>query len=113
MPGLDLLDLLEGSEAAVIVDAVENSGKPGRIHRLGLDELAAFGTEAKSAHGWGVAESLRLGWQINPASRSMRIRLIGIEAQQMDLGQPMSEAVRAVLPAACQAVEEELQALLR
>ncbi len=111
LPGLALLDMLDGFDAAVIVDAVESGGKPGKIHRLSPEELAAFTAGSKSAHGWGVAETLELGCQLNPA-RQMRLRLVGIEAGQMELGKPMSQAVQGALEAASRAIEAEVQALL-
>ena len=112
LPGLGLLDLLDGFDAALLVDAVQSSAQPGHIHRLGIEDLAAFGTETKSAHGWGVAESVQLGMQVNPSLAAVHIRLIGIEAQQVQLGQQMSGPVLAAIPDACQAIEKEIQALL-
>ena len=61
LPGLALLDRLDGMEAAILVDAVQSRATPGTIQRLGPEELAAFSTDAQSAHGWGVAETLALG----------------------------------------------------
>jgi hydrogenase maturation protease len=112
LPGLGLLDLLDGFDAAVLVDAVQSSAAPGVIHRLDREQLSAFGSTAKSAHGWGVAETLELDRQLNPSRPELRIRLIGIEAQQMDLGQALSQAVQRALPFASRAIEDEVQALL-
>lgn len=111
LPGLALLDMLDGFDGAVIVDAVESGGQPGKVHRIAQEELAAFTAGSKSAHGWGVAETLELGRQLNPA-REMHIRLVGIQAGQMELGQPMSAAVQEALEAASRAIEAEVQALL-
>ncbi len=113
LPGLGLLNLLEGFDAALIVDAVQSGATPGTVHRLRPEDLASFGTAAKSAHGWGVAETLELGRQLQFIGSRPRIRLIGIEAQQVELGQPMSEAVASALPAVCQAIEDELRAFLK
>ncbi len=112
LPGLALLDMLEGFEAAVIVDAVQDVGAAGGIFQLGTEELAAFDTGAKSAHGWGVAETLELGRQVGTLGPHLRIRLIGISAEQMDTGKPLSQAVSQALTAACEAIEAEVQAAL-
>ncbi len=112
MPGLGLLDLLDGFEAAVLVDAVQSSAEAGSIHRLDPDQLAAFGTGAKSAHGWGVAETLELDRQLNPSRPRIRLRLIGVEAEQMNMGEPLSKSVEMALPLVCKAIEDEVQALL-
>ncbi len=66
LPGLGLIDLLDDMDAAVIVDAVKSSAKPGTIHRISPDELSAFTSDAQSAHGWGVAETLQLGRELYP-----------------------------------------------
>ena len=112
LPGLGLLDLLDGFDAAVIVDAVMSAAAPGTVYRLDLDELDSFGTTSKSAHGWGIAETLRLDRQLNPGRKPIRIRLIGIEAEQMELGRPLSESIERAIPAACEAIEAEVQAAL-
>ncbi len=112
LPSLGLLDLLEGFDAAVLVDAVQSTNLPGHVHRLSPEDLASFGTEARSAHGWGVAESIQLRQQLNPSGPEVRIRLIGIEAQQVELGKPLSDAVEDAMPLACQAIEDEVRALL-
>src|SRR5512142_1104173 len=64
LPGLALLDMLEGFDAAVLVDALQSAAPAGTVHRLALDELDSFSNGAKSAHGWGVAETLQLGHQL-------------------------------------------------
>lgn len=112
LPGLSLLDLLEGFNVAVIVDAVEGMSHPGRVHKLGLHELESFPSGAKSAHGWGVAETLKLGQQLGMIPPQCRIRLVGIEAEQIGMGSPLSPAVEQALPAACEAIETEVKQAL-
>lgn len=113
LPGLGLITLIEDFDAAVLVDAVSSVDSAGHVYRLGPDELESFGSGGKTAHGWGVAETLQLDRQLNPEHATIRVRLVGIEAAQVDMGQPLSPAVEAALPAACQAIEEEVQALLK
>jgi hydrogenase maturation protease len=112
LPGLGLLDLLEGFDAAVIVDALESTAVGGTVFRLGPDELEAFGTGAKSAHGWGVAETLQMGQQLNRDRQQIRIRLVGIAAEHLELGTSLSDPVEKAMPAACEAIEAEVQDLL-
>ena len=112
IPGLGLLDLLDGSEAAILVDAVKSSAVPGTLYRLSSEQLSSFSIDTKSAHGWGVAETLQLDRLLNPAKHDIPIRLIGIEAGQLQLGAGLSEAVQQVLPKVCEAIQEELQTLL-
>ncbi len=112
LPGLGLLDLLDGFDAAVIVDAVVSAAAAGTVYRLELDQLDSFDRASKSAHGWGIAETVRLDRQVNTGRKPIRIRLVAIEAEQMVLGRPLSESVEQAMPAACVAIEAEVQAIL-
>jgi hydrogenase maturation protease len=106
LPGLELLDLLEGAQAAVLVDAVQGP-HPGTVHVVDRHQLASFGCDAASAHGWGAAETLELAAQVDSDILPSQILFLLIEAATVELGVPMSQAVRDSLPAAV----EELQLL--
>jgi hydrogenase maturation protease len=112
LPGLGLLNLLEGMQAAVLVDALQTSAGPGSLVRLGPDELAVFTPETQSAHGWGVAETLCLGRSLYPELARCRITLIGIVGAQFDLGAGLSPAVLAGLKEAADLIEKEVQSHL-
>jgi hydrogenase maturation protease len=100
-PGLELLDLLKGAQAAILVDAVQSGSIPGTLHVLADRELVAFTTGAASAHGWGVIETLKLGRLVNPEDLPGSILLIGIEAAQFEPGREVSPEVQnAMLEAA-------------
>lgn len=109
LPGLQLLELLKGARAAIIVDAVQSGAEPGAIHILRDADIAPFTVGSDSAHGWGVAESLALGRQVCPDEMPAQITLIGIEAAQMGLGQPLSAPVAAALPQAVEAIEAQVR----
>jgi hydrogenase maturation protease len=111
LPGLALLDLLSDVQAAILVDAVQSSHPPGTIHRLTEEELAAFTSDAKSAHGWGLAETLKLGGQLMTSRPN--IRVIGITARELETGADMSDTVRDAIPKVCEAIEAEVKALLK
>lgn len=112
LPGLGLLDLLEGMHAAILVDAMHAPQSPGRLKRLELDDLAVFAAGAASAHGWGVAETLSMGRSLYPALAKCRITLIGIAGEQFDLGAGLSIGVLAALEKAAKMIEKEVQRLL-
>ena len=113
LPGLDLLDLLVGMNVAVIVDAVQSKAPAGTVMRLGAEELASFEPEAGFAHGWGVAETLRLGISLYPGLASCRVTLVGIVGSQFDLGVGISLDVRKVLPKAADMIEYEVVGWLK
>lgn len=106
LPGLELLELLDGAEAAILVDAVQGPN-PGMVHVVDRHQLASFGCDTASAHGWGAAETLELAAQVDSEILPAQILFLLIEAATVELGVPMSQAVRDALPAAV----EELQLL--
>jgi hydrogenase maturation protease len=112
LPGIGLLNLLEGARLAILVDAVHSGATPGTIHRLTEDQLEPFNSGSGSAHGWGVAETLTLGRQLTPYSLPPEIILIGIEAGQLELGVALSAEVEASLPQVAQLIEESISAAL-
>jgi len=111
LPGLGLLDMLEDVDAAILIDAVQSSASPGTVHRLTENNLAAFTSDAKSAHGWGVAETLGMGRLLGKAN--IPIRLIGIEAEQMELGADMSRVVQDCIPSVCEIIQEEITSIIK
>jgi hydrogenase maturation protease len=113
LPGLALLDLLEGMDAAVLVDAFQSSASIGKVIRLGPDELAGFTPDAGSAHGWGVAETLQLGRSLYPWLANCRVTLIGIGGKDFGMGAGLSPEVHLALEKAAGSVEMEIQSLLK
>jgi len=111
LPGLGLLDMLEDADVAILVDAVQSATVPGTVHRLNENDLAAFTSDAKSAHGWGVAETLGMGRLWGKAN--IPIRLIGIEAEQMELGAGMSKVVQGCIPNVCEIIQEEITTIIK
>lgn len=98
-----LLDLWQGLERAIMVDAVVTGrSKPGTIQVLtaGTEPLPVV--SPASSHGIGLAETIEL-------ARSLRslppdVRLIGIEAGSLEPGTDLTPAVRAALPAAVEQI---------
>jgi hydrogenase maturation protease len=109
LPGLALLDLFVGMDAAILLDAVQSTKSAGSVIQLGPDDLASFTPEAGSAHGWGVAETLQLGLALNPALAQVRMTLIGIVGKDFSLGAGLSPQVRKAMGKAAAMVEREIQ----
>ncbi|OGO27434.1 MAG: hypothetical protein A2136_02875 [Chloroflexi bacterium RBG_16_54_11] len=105
-PGIGLLDMLEGARFAILVDAVRSDARPGTIHLLSADQLAAFTSGSGSAHGWGVAETLALGKQLMPGEMPGKLYLIGIEAGDVSLGESLSPEVELALAEAACLIEQ-------
>ncbi len=109
LPGLDLLNLIERSQMAILVDATRGTSKPGTVHVVTEDEIEAFMPGSGSAHGWGIAETLAMGRQLMPRSMPQKLILSGIEAGQLSLGEALSPAVRAALPEAARLIEQSIK----
>jgi hydrogenase maturation protease len=112
LPGLSLLDLLADMDAAVLVDAVHSSASAGSLLHVGLDDLASFSPDTRTAHGWGVAETLQLGRSLYPALTGVKVALIGIVGRQFNLGSGLSPQVRAALDRAAEMIESEIHRLI-
>jgi hydrogenase maturation protease len=108
LPGLTLLDMLEGKDAAILVDAVQSPTSSGEVFRLGVEELASFSTDAGSAHGWGVAEALQMGHSLVPSLAMCEITLIGIPGVQFGMGEGLSPQVNEVVEKAVDMIEMEI-----
>lgn len=109
LPGLGLLDMLLGADAAILVDAVCSGEKPGKLHLIREGDLAAFETGSNSAHGLGVAETLAIGRRLYPEEMPDPVVIIGIEAGEMGVGGMLSPEVCQALPQAAGWVEQQLQ----
>jgi hydrogenase maturation protease len=112
LPGIGLLNLLEGAHFAILVDAVHSGAKPGTIHRLTESQLESFNNGSGSAHGWGVAETLSLGRQLAIGNLPEQLVVIGIEAGQLDLGEALSPEVEESLPHIARLIEEYVSAAI-
>jgi hydrogenase maturation protease len=111
-PGTELLDALEGIDAALIVDAVQPGNTPGAIRELAIEDLRTEEFSRGGIHAWGVAETLALGQAVKQVPASLIVHVLGIEAEQSDFGMPLSANVLASLPAASAAIEAQVQAFL-
>ncbi|HSE57451.1 MAG TPA: hydrogenase maturation protease [Nitrospiraceae bacterium] len=95
-PCLDLLDLIEGAEKVVLVDAASGPGPEGQIHRF--DATAGqIGREVfpTSTHTIGLAEAIEIGRALG---RLPAVTLVyGIEIGAAAIGSELSLAVSAAV----------------
>ena len=102
-----LLDLFEGVDDVIVIDAGLSGAVPGTIHRL--DATAAplprpmFAT---SSHAIGLAESIELARALG--SLPKRCIIFAIEAASFDLGAPLSKPVAAAVERVIARVLDEL-----
>ncbi len=105
----ELVDLLEGCERAVVVDAAVGGGPPGSVRVLEPSALAALSYSPVSSHGLGVAETLELVRVLSPGAAShVRVVAISIDAPRRYAGE-LSAPVQA---AVCRARDVVLELVL-
>lgn len=108
-PGIGLLDAMDGVRKVVLVDAVRSGAPPGSLHRVSAEALQAFTSDTRSAHGWGVGETLALARLACPERLPEDLNIIGIEIKSVGLGQELTPEVAASLDAAADLIEGLVQ----
>jgi hydrogenase maturation protease len=109
MPGIALIDLLAGMDAAILVDAVRSSSPAGTVIRLGPKELSSFTPDTASSHGWGVAETLHLGFSIYPWLAKCELTLFGIVGSDYDFGSGLTPEIKTAVVKVVELLEDEIQ----
>ena len=112
LPGLNLLSLLQGSDAAIIVDAVQSNNKPGTLHLVQDDTQFLSRDKAQSAHNLGIQETLALARLLRFEDLPELTTIIGIEVGNVALGENLSTDVKNAIPKAADLIEKQLQSLL-
>lgn len=77
-PGTSLIDMLDGADAAVVIDAAREGAPPGTLHEFGFDELErCAAARPVSSHDLGVVEAIKLARKLGRAPA--RGRIVAIE----------------------------------
>jgi hydrogenase maturation protease len=111
-PGPNLLESIKGHNATLIVDALRSSASPGTVLRLTPNDLAVFTAGSVSAHGWGVAETLSLGFSLYPELANSYIVILGIVGNNFSPGVELSPDLQASLDEIADQIETEARQLL-
>lgn len=100
-----MLNVLEGWERVVIVDAADVGQEPGRFICFTPEEVhLAQSTDTLSLHHAGLADALALAEALGlPLPQ---ITIVGVQPTQIGWGEGLSPAVEEVLPALIEAVLE-------
>ncbi len=106
LAGMELITLLQGARAAVLVDAVQTQAAPGRLFCLQEADLAGFTAASGSAHGWGITETLALGRQLGLVDLPDGLILVAIAGGDFGAGPGLTPAVQAAIPGAANLIED-------
>ena len=102
-----LLEALDGTDVAVIIDAVRSGAEPGTVTRFDMGRhdppLAADrGAGVAGTHGLGLAAVIDLARALGRLPS--RVVLVGIEADDFGHGRGLSDPVRESVPDALEHV---------
>ena len=105
--GLRLAEQLEGYDRVILIDAIQTrGGTPGAIYRLTLDDIPSY--NADGAHDASLKTALQLIRQQGGKTPDAVV-VVAVEAVNMlDFGETLTPQVEAAIPAAVQAVLDEL-----
>jgi hydrogenase maturation protease len=105
-PPLGLLDVWDGCERLVLIDAVVSGGAAGGCRRWGAD--APFRTDAgPSTHGLGLASALALARALDRAPATVEVW--GIEGAAFEPGAPLTPAVASAALELVERLRRELR----
>jgi hydrogenase maturation protease len=104
---LALLDIWEGADAVVLVDAIRTGATPGTIHRVDATSvpIPVRLRGSSSTHAVGVGEAIELARVLQRLPK--RIVLFGLEGRRFDAGRGLSEEVEAITDPLAEAVLRE------
>jgi hydrogenase maturation protease len=106
--GFRLLPEISSADYLLIIDAVEGSGPPGSIHRLGPEDLSKREGPLFSAHEVGICELLSVARFLG---KLPRVRIVGVKPLEAKVpGLDLTPILREALPRVIAAVVEDLRA---
>ena len=105
-PGVGLINLLEGRQRAIIVDAAEMGCQPGEVVRFRPEDVTLTGSTARfSLHRTAVADALALARALNLPLPE--IVIFGVQPGAIGWRDELSPEVAAAVPGLVAAILEE------
>lgn len=103
-----LLDLWDGADLAVVIDAVRSPrGTAGDLHRIEVNaDTAMVPAAAVSSHGIGPGQAVELARALGRLPR--RLVLYGVEGCRFSPGRQLSSEVEAAIPMAVDRIAAEV-----
>ena len=104
--GLTLLDLLDGPERVIVVDAADMGRAPGEVVRFTPEEGRLLASNF-TPHAMSLAEALELAQVLG--RRLPQITILGVQPASLEWRAGLSPAVAAALPAVIETVLQEVR----
>ena len=100
--GFELMDLWQGADEVIIVDAMHSKSPPGTVRRYDAIAQSLPAATFASSHAIGVAETIEMARQLGRLPTKLSV--YGIEAERFTSGTAISPQVAAAI----ESVVEEL-----
>jgi hydrogenase maturation protease len=100
--GFELLEVLEGHDSAVIIDAAAPAGRPGSILSFTWPCAELVHCVFLSSHGLGLVEAIRLAEALDRLP--YHVKIYTIEAQNTSPGAPLGDDIARRLDALVECV---------
>jgi len=105
----DMLQLLEGTDKLVIVDAVKGGGPPGQIYRFQVEDITLEKKPFLSLHDVSLIDSLMLMQLWHPDKIGIHETvIIGVEPKEINWGLELSAELQEKMPQIVNIVLSEL-----
>ena len=101
----DVVQLLEGADKLIIVDAVEGGGIPGQIYRFHLEDITLEQKPFLSLHDMGLVDNLMLMKLRHSVGETV---IIGVEPREIEWGLELSPELQEKMPRIVDAILAEL-----
>ena len=106
---LVLLDRFSPGELNVIIDAADMGLEPGSVAAFHPDEVQVkIKSDHLSMHGFGLGETFLLAKELGTMPE--KVLIVGVQPQQLEINQGLSETVAAALPRIISLIEAEATA---
>lgn len=110
-PGLKLLDLWEGFDKVIVVDAVMSGAEPGTIHVFEGTSLPPRNFLPLCLHGFNVIDAITMAGVLGRLPRELRI--VGVEILTEEAYcEGLSPSVAAAVEPACERVLAEAKKMI-
>jgi hydrogenase maturation protease len=107
-----LLDVWDGAQGAIVVDAAASGGEPGTIRRFDASETPVpAGVFRSSTHAFGVGDAIELARALGRLPQ--HVLVYGVEGGRFAPGERLTAPVEAAVAEVTQAVLSDLERLTR
>ncbi|MFB0563347.1 MAG: hydrogenase maturation protease [Candidatus Lokiarchaeia archaeon] len=95
--GIALLNLMEGADKVILIDAVLGGGQPGEIYVMGIDKLMTGVVRFFSLHEMDLLSTLKIGKELDKLPPELV--LVGVEPNNyQEYSMDLTPEVKAVIP---------------